>query len=71
MNSQFIIATVPSEAFNKMNRINLTNDLRDIIDCRECEVFELSVLECPLIYAYKVNHPSNFKSLNIIDEIEF
>lgn len=69
--NQFIIVTVASEDFSKFNKVNLIDDLGNFIERKECEVFELSVLESPLIYSSKINQPTDFKSLKIIDKIEF
>jgi hypothetical protein len=70
-NNQFIIVTVPSEDFSKINKAKIINDIGNFIELKECEVFELSVLESPLIYCTKVNQTSDFRSLKIIDKIEF
>lgn len=70
LNNQFIMVTVPSEDYSRINRVNLINDLGIFIICTECEVFELSVLESPLIYASRVNQVSDFRGLKIIDKFE-
>lgn len=71
LNNQFIIVTVPSVNFSKVNKSDLIKDLGKFIICREYEVFKLSVLESPLIYASKVNQESGFRSLEIIDKFKF
>jgi hypothetical protein len=71
LNNQFIIVTVTSVDFRKINKIDLIKDLGEFIRCREGEVFELSVLESPLIYASNVNQESDFRSLKIIEKFKF
>ncbi|GGO00201.1 hypothetical protein [Saccharibacillus kuerlensis] len=70
-NNQFIVITVPSEDFSKINKTKIINDSGDFIKLEKYEVFELSVLESPLIYCSKVNQTSDFTSLKIIEKIEF
>lgn len=65
--NQFIIVSVPSVDFGKLDKRELIRDLGNFITCREVEVFELSILESPLIYASKVNQESDFTSLKKID----
>ncbi|MBU7315284.1 hypothetical protein [Paenibacillus oleatilyticus] len=68
--NQFIIVSVPSVDFSKFDKREMIRDLGHFITCREAEVFELSILESPLIYASKVNQESDFKSLKKIDKYD-
>lgn len=63
----FIMVSVPSADFGKLDKGEIIRNLGNFITCGEVEVFELSILECPLIYASKVNQESDFKSLKKID----
>lgn len=62
----FIIVSIPSADFRKFDERATIRELGNFITCREVEVFELSKLESPLIYASRVNQESDFKSLKKI-----
>ncbi|MDO3676857.1 hypothetical protein [Paenibacillus ehimensis] len=68
--NQFIIVSVSSVDFSKFDKRDMIRDLGRFITCRKVEVFELSILESPLIYASKINQESDFKSLKKIDKYD-
>lgn len=67
----FVIITVPSEIFDRVNVEEIVSVLGSFIKCIEGEIFELSVFESPLLYASKVNESSDFESLKILKRIKF
>lgn len=60
-----IIVTLPIEIYKKIDYRGLIVELKNFIDFKEGEIFNLSNLESPHLYASKANAPSAFKSLDV------
>ncbi|SEL29471.1 hypothetical protein [Paenibacillus sp. OK003] len=64
-----ILATFTSEAYKDLDQERLVDLLRRFIVFESGEIFQLSNLESPQIYASKANALTAFKTLNILNEI--
>ncbi|WP_145331965.1 hypothetical protein [Paenibacillus xylanexedens] len=65
----YIIATLTSEAYQNVDQEKLVRLLKRCINFDSGEIFELSYLESPVIYATKANAPSSFKTLRILENL--
>lgn len=61
-----IIVTFPIKIYEKIDYKELIIGLKKFIDFRDGEIFNLSNLESPQIYASKANAQSTFKTLDVI-----
>ncbi|SFE97277.1 hypothetical protein SAMN04487969_110105 [Paenibacillus algorifonticola] len=69
--NQFVAISIPSENYLSINVNEIIRTLGVFIKCDNVEIFELSALESPFIYASRVNPASDFKSLKIIEKMKF
>ena len=61
-----ILVTFLNEVFDEVDHTKLTEDMKDFINFEHGEIFKLSNLESPHIYASRANNPSTFKTLEVI-----
>lgn len=64
-----IIVTIPIEIFEKIDHKEFIMGLKNFIDFKDGEIFYMSILESPQLYASKANAPSTFKTLEVTANI--
>ena len=64
----YLILTLPSEIFDNIDYEVLIEELKGFINFEAGQIFKLSNIESPQIYACKANNPSVFKTLEVIYE---
>ncbi|MCG3089821.1 hypothetical protein [Sporosarcina cyprini] len=60
-----IIITLPIEIYKKIDYKQLIAGLENFIELQSGEIFNMSNLESPQLYASKANAPSTFKTLDV------
>jgi hypothetical protein len=65
----YIIMTFRNDIFDEINVEDVIKELKKYINFNSGQIFQMSNLESPQIYASKANSPSTFKSLKIIREL--